>query len=509
MVCRLVGKIFGGGRKRVRPDDSDRPADTTEAVHVQGSAMTPRVGRVSAIIGQHATEPPIEFATALWTTSEVSEWLSRSVNGPYKTAGDVQTNSPGDWDRISTNATNFFANPAGQRFNPSWSGCWNGTLPPNPGVSRGRLIRDAAFHYLLLGGAANLNAIRDELLAQAGVVGTNFSDTSRFCNQKPADENPLRDWYLWVFRLLFAYDIIRNDISAANRDTLDQWFLDAADWINENWVSKHARDVFPNRDSDDYTTGVNWNSNPFRSLYFQGPVSQGAQFAWENNVTGPNAFIAWTGVILDGTSLTGTHTGVTPAGLRSFAERYIHEWLKYSTWSVNMSMDYDRHLDAFPTLGLAYASGVVFDAILVADALARFGDTSLYDFSTTEGRNAAGLDTTGGPKSILGAMLEMVNLNAHIVQRHGTDNAANINDNYLIDMKDEIANEARVHDVPICMGNLYYKNATVKSGYLRTLGASPPYPTSPASNPWEGNSFRLPGSLFMSGQLEGVVKPYP
>ena len=39
------------------------------------------------------------------TQEELNIWKQRASSGPYKTTGDVSTNSPGDWNRIQNNAT--------------------------------------------------------------------------------------------------------------------------------------------------------------------------------------------------------------------------------------------------------------------------------------------------------------------------------------------------------------------------------------------------------------------
>jgi hypothetical protein len=66
-----------------------------------------RVGGANTRLGLHVT------------TNELAIWQTRSVSGPYKTAGDVSTNSPGDWDHIKAQADALVATPTMDR--------WNGT----------------------------------------------------------------------------------------------------------------------------------------------------------------------------------------------------------------------------------------------------------------------------------------------------------------------------------------------------------------------------------------------
>lgn len=50
------------------------------------------------------------------TSDEVTIWQARAASGPYKTAGDVSTNSPGDFTRIASNASAFLSNPTADRW---------------------------------------------------------------------------------------------------------------------------------------------------------------------------------------------------------------------------------------------------------------------------------------------------------------------------------------------------------------------------------------------------------
>jgi len=51
-----------------------------------------------------------------FTQEELNIWRQRAQNGPYKTRGDVCTNSPGDWERIVSHANAFLSNPSGERW---------------------------------------------------------------------------------------------------------------------------------------------------------------------------------------------------------------------------------------------------------------------------------------------------------------------------------------------------------------------------------------------------------
>src|SRR6476661_861298 len=114
------------------------------------------------------------------TSDELAIWQTRSVSGPYKTAGDVSSNSPGDWDRIAANALTFknAAHPyqqwAGQTVNSCVQPFWAGQAPEtNRDLARPML--DAAFYSLVKSDTAYSSPVRTDLLAQAAIAGTDFS----------------------------------------------------------------------------------------------------------------------------------------------------------------------------------------------------------------------------------------------------------------------------------------------------------------------------------------------
>ncbi|MFZ0257214.1 MAG: hypothetical protein WAN46_16545, partial [Gammaproteobacteria bacterium] len=134
----------------------------------------PNFGRISSVVllvlalnvlvtdcVRAATRSGLHF-----TQEEVSIWRERAANGPYKTAGDVNSNSPGDWDRIKRNADAFVANPSADRWDGGYqgSGCmpkWS-EEPINP--NKMFKIRDAAFVYLVTGENKYRDMVRNELL---------------------------------------------------------------------------------------------------------------------------------------------------------------------------------------------------------------------------------------------------------------------------------------------------------------------------------------------------------
>ncbi len=71
-----------------------------------------------------------------FTQEELNIRRQRAQNGPYKTRGDVCTNSPGDWERIVGHANAFLSNPSGER----WKGQTNASIMTPDGGPKNLLV---------------------------------------------------------------------------------------------------------------------------------------------------------------------------------------------------------------------------------------------------------------------------------------------------------------------------------------------------------------------------------
>jgi hypothetical protein len=99
------------------------------------------------------------------TQEELNCWRERAGIDPqgsngitcpvkYKTAGDVSTNSPGDWTRIANQASTFRSTPTRDFWDGSvgHSGCvvfGDSSALPNTNLALGESMHDAAFYFLL------------------------------------------------------------------------------------------------------------------------------------------------------------------------------------------------------------------------------------------------------------------------------------------------------------------------------------------------------------------------
>ena len=202
-----------------------------------------------------------------FTSDELAIWQDRAVNGPYKSAGDESTNSPGDWDRIVSHRNTFAGNPSNGRWAvPNTVGSCVPADSTTYGWPEGNtgeggtagdystMLRDAAFYDLVMGVTTDHAALKTELLWVSSQTWTQWGNPSGiWCFQRIWDSAPAVGIAAAMTRLLLAYDFMGRDaFSSGELDQLDRWFFDAADyWMRDLEVS--INDAFEDRYGGDYT----------------------------------------------------------------------------------------------------------------------------------------------------------------------------------------------------------------------------------------------------------------
>ena len=468
---------------------------------------------VFAFFGINTTDVTAQTRLGLHVTQEeVNVWKQRAQSGPYRVAGDAQINSPGDWTRILNNANAFRA--AGNT-SETWGGqpggsCWSNdsSSPALPGVSRGEMLRDTAFRFLVLGNTADRDAALAGLLDQAAQPGTNWSDTSRWNNNDGCLYNDAWMWHmeLWFGKLLVAYDYIRHAISSADRATLDNWFTGHARLVGKNLTDSQLASRFVDRYADNYSMRYT-NCVSATPIYVGGPTHCDFSEGWNNRNGQGVRNMAMIGVMTNN------------ATFKASAKRYFQEWLRFAVWPDGTEGQMHRATaDNFPTTmpgqGYHYSSLMIGSMITIADVFARSGDTSLYEYSTSLGDPAGAFIPAGGPKSLLTVMTKFMHHLDHTVVRYTAGH--NGQSDFIIDSNDDSTGERKNGDNYLAHGNLYYKSAYIKSAYLRTAPGkngytTPPYPADVAgfgSCVYCGEWGIYPGILFMYGQMENLVNPY-
>lgn len=446
------------------------------------------------------TDPAASGRSGLhFSPAEVAVWRTRAQSGPYRVAGDISTNSPGDWLRIKANADALLAAPSDAVWSgptqdrgscvPQWA-----DEPPTRGASN---LRDAAFTYLVTGDARYAVAAKTQLMAQANVANLDFGNRDRWCYGVLWDINPSFQVTHWLTKLLYAYDYLgAEQFTASERARLDGWFADAARFWHHD-MDRSFNSAFIDRPNGDYRIAAHLVNKPGcgRVAYLGGPEVCTLHSYYNNRKASIVRFVALVGVKQD------------DAVLKDLGARFVKEFLAYTVFPDGSLGEFSRWTSTHPDLGWAYATQVAAPAITIADAFARAGDPSLFRYSTSVGA----FGTEGGTKNLRFVVRSLNRYLDGSVVRYGTDDATRKGQSaYRIDGVNGSWNS--IHDVTLVQANTFYEDPAITAAYTRTGPGFQGYPTSPpsfGSDPlWMGEAGILPGALFMFGKTEQLVDPY-
>ena len=442
------------------------------------------------------------------TKEEVDIWRSRIKNGPYKSRGDAGMNkTPGDYSRILENAKKFLKDPKSERWKgPEGNNCVKKGAKPVP-YKQGVRLRDAAFVYLLTGDNRYSELVKRELLAQAGQKSTDFSNRFRWCNHKLRDLSP--SFYIceWLSRLILAYDYTKDTFKSTERKKMENWFLNAALFFQKNIDSDMNR-LFVDRQNGDYTpSSLAKKGGPGSDAgitHYQGHRVYSTNRWYNNRRSSQVRFYGLAGVLLDNRPLIKS------------AKNFVKEWITFAVFSDGLTGEFNRGTPSRPEAGWFYSMYTLTHCLTIADALARTGDTDLYEFKTSEGM----WGTEGGNKSLLKVMTTMCNLLDDTFydsknKRQGIYVAKKGNkfDEYH-KINGRTGNLIWTFDSWLAQSNLYYRDPYIKATYLREKTSEYRYDNKKIASigphrPWGGVWDLFPGKLFMFGQLEKIVWPYP
>jgi len=283
---------------------------------------------------------------------------------------------------------------------------------------------------------------------------------------------------------------------------MDTWFLNAATYFEAN-TDLLIEAAFPNRDTDDYSTNTGAGDNVGSKVcYFGGPTNDFWGEHWNNRSSIMIQFFTSVGVMQNNATLIAR------------GKKWFKEWVQYNVFADGTACEFYRWEVAAPCLGWDYASMVTGPMVATADVLARSGDPELYNYSTSTGRNNGNHDTSGGPKTLLSIVTNHAQHLDHTITRYGTATAGNNgNASYIIDSVDPIEGSAKICEhCTLPIANIFYNDTYLKSIYMRTASGAPAYPVTPTGSGWEvyGAAWGVfPGVMFMFGQNEGIVNPYP
>ena len=465
-----------------------------ERVVSSGGAERPEHQQTYKRLGLHVTE------------TELRAWRTRSEKGPFRVRGDYASNSPGDWERIVSNAAYFERRPN--------SALWDGPSRNNPGgcvrragsrpsegweppVRGASALRDAAFVALIRDDRALAQRVKKSLLRQTSLPGVQFDSARRWCRGTIQDGNPGFMIATWMSKLLFAADYLEardsDFFTASERSALRSWFTAAARWA-QGETDAMLDTAFVDRDAGDYRVSDDLEHDWQRSLYAGGPQARPVHRQFNNRNARMARFVVLTGIKYD----------ILP--FREHGKQYVKEALAYSYFPEGVLGEFERWTNRDADLGWKYAAEMTGAMLSIADHLARSGDRELYRYDTTEGvYGTQGMHRSGSPKSLHTLVRDILSYVDGTYKRFAGARGDRI------DSVSRGTGERRLNDLQVIMGNSYFDDPWVRNVYTRRAPGAPGYPAEPSrgsGNPASGEHGLYPGVLFMFGGLEGL-KVYP
>lgn len=319
-------------------------------------------------------------------------WQDRAQNGPFRVAGDFSTNSPGHWTEMQAAMSLDFSSarwsgPTELNTDGSVkkSGQTSGQITNDPPGEAKRNVHDmmsAAYAAIILDDTTTASTIVGEIVWHAQQSRLDYGNRTLWPYDFYYDLNPLFVMADWVRDLAVAYDVCRamGVTTSAQRDTIEGWFYDLAD-LCEQALQGSLSGAFPNRKTNSYTARASWVDDTVSEHWrrFDGQILHAPRITgWYNNRRSAQAgFVGIAGLLTSNTTLIAEY------------KRYMREMVMFGHSiqgeSNGLIPDTSRATDGFPQLGLAYATNGFGPTLMAMDALARQGDTELYDFSSSEG----------------------------------------------------------------------------------------------------------------------------
>lgn len=466
------------------------------------------------------------------TAAELEEWRIRAASGPYRSAGDVSQHSPGDWDRISSRAATFMANPAANRWaGPSdSSGCVDGVTSTtyDPKDVHSRHLRDAAFRSLVQNDAHMRAAAAAELVAQSQVANLDFSDRDRWCLGTIWDLNPGFEVANFLTSLLYALEYIEigdraagtTSFAAGQREAVLDWMAAAAEWMNHdnevkldsNFTDRQALPEPPYTLTTTRSDTPAINAAPYDGT---GDVIGAVARFYNNRRAQQQRFVGLLGLHLlhraDGYRPAVGALGTTAEEFVSDSDRFARDYLVYSVYPAGFTGEFHRWKSTLPDLGWSYAVGAAAPVLTYIDAAARAGDRSLYGYSTTAGVH----NTAGAPAGEVGKNYRWL-----VSQTLGYQDATHLRhipgyagqDAYRIDAVNAATSWYAVHEAAFAPTLRYWADDYHQTVIDRTAPGTSAYPSQPAGfgqySAWTGDWGTLPGALFMTSRMQHVASPY-
>lgn len=456
-----------------------------------------------------------------FTDADLAVMADRSVNGPYKSAGDVATNSAGDWDRIASEAATFKADNTHQEWTDIHTGAppyQGGSNDREPNRTRSRSQTSAALYSIVKNDETYADPVRSRLLAYAGNSFIDWSDRDIFPYELGSpryaiDDGPFFFMNAWMVKQLFSYDCIKDfDIwSAGEKDTLDDWFEACADWNRyqlfarfDNWhpsvVDWDNMVIIPSKRNSSSAGAAN-GENLWTNL---NAPERNVIGGWYNNRSSCSAlYVGLAGEFFDN------------ATWRQYARAFVKNLIAYATgYEPGTYAEFHRNVVGNEEDGLDYFQLTLGNATMIAEVQARNGHPELYNHSSTEGLLASETEAPAfvgsdgvTEKSIL---TTYQGLARYFLENTEPGYYGREYSGVPIDGIDDASGDQVAGYWTAGMANRFYDDETLYNLYTRNTDegyygfSADTIPPNTEQGPW----WTLPGIQFMTAQMEDEADPY-
>lgn len=458
------------------------------------------------------------------TTNELSTWRNRRTNGPYRNSTDKNhggTEGPPGWAQIVAEkdaliaGTTLWSGPADLDADGSilFSGSSTANDPPSTARKDANRAASAALYAVVENDNAVRTAVKNYVVAQLNPVAyprLDFANSTLWPTTKDTDLNPGFVIANWLGSFTFAIDLIGIDqFTAAELETVCG-VLYHASRVMAGMVHVSLSSVLGvDRLSEIWSVGAA-ETNTW--IPYSGGPAYNKQGRFVNNrrasmATLPGVCGHW----LDSIGYVSPGP-MTLADMRNHGRVYFKEQIRYGLYPpsadpggvAGFTTDFHRASSTSPDSGLSYASGMISAMGSIADAAARFGDPSLFTYTTRDGAYHSACQATDPDKSLEQAMLTLARY------YNQTYNKLDPSGTTRIDGR----SAPLVRDIEVMVrSNLHYQNTELRDTYKRVLAGTAVYPASPqatgaATSPYRVDNGIYPDGMFLWGDLEGVLNPF-
>jgi len=339
-----------------------------------------------------------------YTEAERLEWVSRwnSGNALYASAKT----------RINSNCTSLlsltlasqYTSPYGDALQEIYwhdrtvvlEGAYEAGEPSDPveAYKEAGKLRDAAFKRLITGETTYNAKLREFILSQITAQGTDFSNRTMWTMDSGGSSYiPMFQVSEWLYRFAKAYEYCQDLFSAGEQTSIEAYLYEGADYFRDLQDTKFA-DIWTDRYNDNYTpTGytlsvhnTNVDRYNFRTHIGGKVASPPLVWRYHNRYLSSIRAVAAIGYQQNNSSL------------KEFSKRSFKEFIKFWAYPDGLTIEMERGFEeAKPEAGYSYNWAVSTPLLIsIADMAAREGDSSLFDYTTSDGY----FNTGGAPKNI-------------------------------------------------------------------------------------------------------------